>query len=283
MADLLMHPATAAAISRYQSRGGHALMLIGGPGMGKLSLARWLAGRLLGIDPSKLDNQPYFLQLTPSGSLSIDQIRQLQRFLQLKTTGQAKLRRVVIIEDSHTMTLEAQNALLKILEEPPLDSVLILTAQGERNLRPTIYSRVHQIRLQSPSQHLAESFWRAEGHKPADIQKAYLITGGAPGLMHGLLTQADEHPLLKQISEAKSLLAATPYERLARLNELAQKETVEHFLYALKRVITAALHQSSSKGLSAWQSRLKRTLKAEAALATNPNLKLLLTDLFLEL
>ena len=59
---------------------------------------------------------------TEKGSIAIEQIRALISFFQLKVPGKTKIKRVAIIQDADRMGLEAQNALLKALEEPPEDS-----------------------------------------------------------------------------------------------------------------------------------------------------------------
>lgn len=59
--------------------------------------------------------------------------------------------RMVVIEDASVMTHEAQNALLKTLEEPPQEAILILGAPSDANFLPTILSRCQIIHLQNPT------------------------------------------------------------------------------------------------------------------------------------
>jgi DNA polymerase-3 subunit delta' len=91
-------------------------------------------------------NHPDILHLAPSGSMiRIAVIRDLIQRLMIKPHEQGK--RIVIIAGSHTMNPEASNALLKILEEPPENTILILTARQSTDLLPTIVSRCQQIRF----------------------------------------------------------------------------------------------------------------------------------------
>ena len=78
-------------------------------------------------------------------TISIDQIRGLQHQLSLKPYA-AKFKTGIILE-AQRMTIEAQNALLKTLEEPPAHSILILTAPSTKNLLPTTVSRCQIVRL----------------------------------------------------------------------------------------------------------------------------------------
>ncbi len=80
-------------------------------------------------------------------SISIDQIRDLQHQLSLKPY--AADHKIGILPEAQRMTVEAQNALLKTLEEPPAHSVLILTAPSTKQLLPTIVSRCQIVRLEA--------------------------------------------------------------------------------------------------------------------------------------
>ena len=89
---------------------------------------------------------PDVIQLKPSGRLiRIGQIRELCRTLALKPY-EARYR-VVIIYDAQAMNPEAANAFLKMLEEPPDRTLLILTALQASDLLPTIFSRCRHIRF----------------------------------------------------------------------------------------------------------------------------------------
>jgi DNA polymerase III subunit delta' len=92
------------------------------------------------------DCHPDFLRIEPEGKfIRIGQIRELLGILAKKPFE--ALCRVVVISNAHTMNSEAGNALLKVLEEPPASTVLILTASGTAELLPTIVSRCQQIRF----------------------------------------------------------------------------------------------------------------------------------------
>ena len=93
------------------------------------------------------DMHPDVLQLSPSGVFfKIGQIRDLLATLAMKPYEARH--RVVLLNDAHTMTPAAGNALLKILEEPPPQTILVLTAPQASDLLPTIVSRCHHLRFQ---------------------------------------------------------------------------------------------------------------------------------------
>jgi len=101
-------------------------------------------------------NHPDIILVGPSGSfIKIRQIRDLCYTLAMKPY-EARLR-VVIIPDAQTMTASASNALLKVLEEPPDRTILILTAVQTSDLLPTIVSRCQYIRFNPISDTILET------------------------------------------------------------------------------------------------------------------------------
>lgn len=87
---------------------------------------------------------PDLLYFPADSKLGIEQARQIKEHFSFKPY-QAK-GRVVILEDATSLTLEAQNALLKTLEELPEHALFILAAQSEDKLLPTVVSRCQIIR-----------------------------------------------------------------------------------------------------------------------------------------
>lgn len=255
-------------------------MLTGNEGSGKAFVARALAEELL---EQKLENHPYFIVVEPEKkSLTIEQVRELQKTMKLKTTGTGNVRRVAILQDVHTMTTEAQNALLKLLEEPPDDTVLILTAQGDKSLKPTIYSRVQRVHIKP----VPEADVSINGVEQTTIQKNYALSGGDMGLLSALISQSSGHKLVGAIAEAKTIITEPAFKRLAKVDELGKdKERLANLLMALKRISSAALKTSAArqdtKNKTRWARILEQTYLCEELLQTNANTKLLLTELFL--
>lgn len=286
--ELLLHPITQEALLAVVKAQPHALLLRGKSGSGKGYTASLVAADILGCLPQKLNIQPYFLRIPPDGdSIKIDQVRALKQFLQLRTAGPNQTRRVVIIEDIMVMTDEAQNALLKILEEPPQDTVLILTATHSLLVRPTILSRVQVVEILLPPNQQAAAYFESQGFTQDKVKKALAISQGAAGLSWALLNDTD-HPLLEHITVAKEILAANTYERLCRADKLSkERTTVAALLEALNSICMAALHQTAQQNDSnkakRWYKSLAAVDEANQGLARKPSNKLLLTNLFLQL
>lgn len=98
---------------------------------------------------SKLETDPdgHFLA---GDSIKIENIRELEHLLALKPYGSPP--KIALIRDAEKLTFEAQGALLKILEEPPGETIFILTTTDETNLLPTIVSRCQMIHLAPESE-----------------------------------------------------------------------------------------------------------------------------------
>lgn len=282
----VLHPKTQQALQSVAQSGTHAILLTAPQGAGKETAAMDLARKLLQTNPSQ---SAYFSHIQPDGkSITIEQIRALQKFMQLKTTGSMEIRRVAILTDADTMQVEAQNALLKLLEEPPEDTVIILTASRPQQLRPTIHSRVQQLALLSPRKADAMDYFMGQGNKGVDIEKAYLLSNGQMGLMTALLDTSIEHNLTAHIDTAKQLYSLTAFERLSRVDELSKdKDALGGILFACKRICITALEQAAlknqEKAVTSWHKQLGLITKAEESLRFNPNAKLLLTDLFIQM
>lgn len=122
----------------------HSYMFVGPDGIGKCLFAKEFAGLALGNNAS-LENHPDFMLIKPedSKSIKIEQIRYLQEKIAEKPIVSSK--KVYIINEADTMTKEAQNCLLKTLEEPPEYAVIILVLSIENKLLTTIKSRCTKI------------------------------------------------------------------------------------------------------------------------------------------
>ena len=119
----------------------HSYIFSGIKGIGKYTFAKDFAKCIL--EDSMM--QDYY-ELGPDGkSIKVAQIRELQNVINIKPTFSKKS--VYIIDDADLMTIEAQNSLLKILEEPPEYAVIILIVHNERSVLSTVKSRCINIKF----------------------------------------------------------------------------------------------------------------------------------------
>lgn len=127
------------------------------------------------------ESHPDIHRVAPSGAMiKIDRVRELCHSLSMKPYEASV--RVVIVERAGTMNAESSNALLKILEEPPDRTVLILTAAEPGDLLPTIASRCQKLRF-SPVLHqkLASMLRTQHDIPPAEADILAVLAEGSPG------------------------------------------------------------------------------------------------------
>jgi DNA polymerase-3 subunit delta' len=178
------------------SRLHHAYVFVGPDGIGKKTMALALAkaihcaerdydfcGRCVNCARIADGNHPdvRLVELVPGKKeISIEQIRSIERELSYRSfTGK---RKVLIIDPATLMNLSAQNALLKTLEEPPPDSLIILIAANAGGLLPTIRSRCLPLSFVPLQRQEVAAFLEAKyAMKPADAKVFAAMSMGSIG------------------------------------------------------------------------------------------------------
>ena len=286
MNSLLIHPQTKKQIDNYLLNPSHAITLVGPSGSGKHSIAELLAANLLGINIDKLQLQPYFkvISSVEDKAIGIESIRELEHFLSLKVPSKNEIHRVILIEDAETLTIEAQTAFLKTLEEPPTGTIFILTTTHEQALLPTIRSRSPRLIITKPNYNSLLEFFDKKNYADTDIKQALLVSGGLPGLTTALLSQSTDHPLLPATDLAKRILSSSKYQRLLIVDELVKDRTLcLNTLYILQQMAHLSLITATPTNANRWLNILKASYDAQNSINAYNQSKLVLTNLMLQL
>lgn len=182
--------------ARLQSRLPHALLLTGSEGVGKQLLAERTVHALLCESPDEQGNpcgqcaacgwlaagtHPDFLRLQPEETgkaIKVDPVRSLCTALGITSHGGRY--KVAIVSPAEAMNTNAANSLLKTLEEPTANTLLILASAAPGRLLPTVRSRCQQMQVPLPSQQQAIEWLAVQGLEGEAATDSLLLAGGAP-------------------------------------------------------------------------------------------------------
>jgi DNA polymerase-3 subunit delta' len=204
----------------------HALLLVGPSGAGKYTLGKAWAKEVTKSNFALTEIAP-----DEKGTISITTMRALYGQLSSKQKGY----HVVIIQDADSMGIEAQNAFLKLLEEPKEGIIFVLTTSQPQVLLPTIHSRVQQIIVRPVSDDAIRAI----------VQAAAKLSQTAANMLQDE-TYATQQKQSMQL--AKQLLGTTTYEQLLITSKLTTDKTLAtHTLEALQRMLLLQLAKATSK------------------------------------
>ena len=209
--DLIGHAETARRlVAAGQRAPAHAYLLHGPEGIGKRAIADAFAAFLL-CEQAEQDACGTCRQCTRTHAgthpdlhlvareedrrdVRIEQVRALVRWLTLRPM--MAVRKVAVVDGAHLLNEQAQNALLKTLEEPPGASVVVLVATRTSQLLPTVRSRCQAIGVAPLSRPDIERALRARG---VAAEEAVVVAAQAEGSLGRALTLVGpEHGALRR-------------------------------------------------------------------------------------
>ncbi len=264
-------------------RPAHAYLFVGPGNVGKATVARLFAARLLcGPDDAGCVRRviggahPDVTLVEPEGrtAVTVDQAR-----LTVAQASRAPLeadRKVFLFEEAGLMNDEAANALLKTLEEPSRSTVFVLVAESEDDLPATIGSRCRTVFFGRVAEEEIVDALVASGLDRDQAENASRISGGRPGLVFALATRpevaeyrrvwlsvplrlsespGDAYRLADEVMAAAGPLLSALKERhdgeVAALGEAAGRAVKERHEREVKRA-TSALFVTGLEILASW-------------------------------
>ena len=219
-------------------------------------------------------------------NLKIEQIFQLQADISLRPVEADK--KVYIIDDAHTLTRDAANCLLKTLEEPPLDSLLILITANPSVLLSTVLSRCQKIKFKSlPRQEVMRRL-QEEGALASD--SAHFLADFAGGSL-GLAQVFLEKGILEKKAELDEFIEGMPQEDITAVLARAQtygrdKEQAKIWLDLLLYTCAQRYHSICAlpePSTERYEEIIELILRAKKDLTVNVNLQLALENIFLRM
>ncbi len=279
----LLHSDTAKQLTSFINNPNHALLITGAKGSGKSYSTQWVAAQILSITPEKLNDYPYALFIRPDekNGIKIDKIREIDHFISRKVPKtKTSISRIIVIDDADLMNIASQNALLKNLEEPPQDTLFLMTATNNEKLLATIKSRTTLVRIIKPDPTDLTSFLQKTNLDHKLITQIINVSDGSLATAQEIARDSENHPLIKSAKLARELLSGNRYTRLAKVNELSKdKDLVINTLQIIQNMAQISLKSATDEQAKRWHQVLLATYTAKEYLLDNTNLKLTLVYL----
>lgn len=303
----------------------HSLLLTGSRGIGKLGFAKQLARSLL-CERAQASNacacgvcascswfgsaiHPDFMLLTPDDTtgveaeksregqskagqtITIARIRELNEFVSV--APQRDIGKVVVIYPAETLNLNAANALLKTLEEPPPAVFFVLVSHNPYRLPATLSSRCQHIRLPAPEKDAASAWLTQQGAHQAELGLAQASYAPLRAAELDADYWKDREILLRHLTQSPfaPLEAAAAMQRVdpGRVLDWLQKWIYDLILFKLAGKIRYHLDrrptfEASAKSLSVREGlRHYRDLSGMRAIINHPlNSRLLIEEIMLK-
>ncbi|MEM9584183.1 MAG: DNA polymerase III subunit delta' [Pseudomonadota bacterium] len=179
--------------------------------------------------------------------IAVDEVRKLKSFFALSNPDGG--RRVVIVDAADEMNVSAANALLKVLEEPPADCILLLVAHQPSRLLPTIRSRCRELRCtQLSAEHMAQALNAAGANAKQHAVALSELSGGSVGEALRLLN-LDGLTLYKELMDVIDTFPRLDRPSALKFAEKAAARGADGRLDLMLRLFDLALSRLSRAGL----------------------------------
>lgn len=217
----------------------HGFIFYGPEMVGKFTSAKSLAGFFEKKDWDYVGilEDAYFIAPDEKGTIGIDAVREIKNFVYKKPNFSRY--RIVVINEAERMTETAENALLKVAEEPPESSLIILIVREPELLSATLRSRFQKIYFGESDVNKLEEYLKKEMKFPVgDAKKLAKLSGGKAGLAIRLKT---DEKFKARMEVAIKYIESTPQGRTDLIKKLNDDESwdIERFLDDLALALVA--------------------------------------------
>lgn len=228
--DLALSPRTRQLLDAYGAHPKQGILLAGEKGMGLGTTAQALAASITTHSSNVMLVSP-----DEKGSISIERVRALY----VETRSVRSEHFVIIIDDAESMSHDAQNSFLKLLEEPVENVYFVLTAHEPQALLATILSRVQTIEISKISPTASESLLRAHHVTAATaLQQMLFIASGRPAELVRLADDKEHFEAeAKFVRLARDFLTAGIHERLVLVSQVSGREDALELVATIASVL----------------------------------------------
>lgn len=242
---LRFHNSTEAFISQFIAAPPQAQLISGPKGIGLHTLAKHVVSQsgtlLTTVSPVRKTSSSL-------PTISVEQIRQLYEQARTRLDGP----HFIIIDDADTMNHVAQNALLKLLEEPNDTIHFILTSHSVEKLLPTIRSRVRHFVVPPISQLASSKLLTSKGvTDELAVRRLLFIASGLPAELSRMAdSPSDFKALSDRAATARAFVEGTNYQRMVVISTLKDDragaiELIELILLLLRNALSSSNRRST--------------------------------------
>jgi DNA polymerase-3 subunit delta' len=268
----------------------HAYLFSGPEHIGKFTVAVDFSKKIIGeareVEPDLIIIRPEIEEKegrVRKKAIDVETVRELQR--RLSMTPERKYK-IAIIDEAELLNIQAQNALLKTLEEPPKNVIIFLVAQNQEKMLPTIISRCVVKKFTPVS---TEEISKIIPVADKDAEEIIFWSLGRPGLAMSYINDKKELDAAREtLADLKKVISSNMAERFS-LAETWSKDTVilaeklSFWMVMLRHSIVSQkdyLTLSPQKTLGVMD---KISGMLEALKNTNANARLMLENVMLEI
>ncbi len=247
----------------------HAMLFSGLAGLGKSVLAENFSVCLAASPLNRL----WIVPEEGSDAIKIDQIRHLHSFIE--NTSLYGEKKIVLIRMAEQMNIAASNALLKMLEEPQGDSLLILLTENFESLLPTIVSRCQRLHFSTPSNEEGMSWLASQGQDQSRAELGLSLALGAPLRALEILEAGQDRDFEKFRQDIMAYFSNR--KTLVDVSLAWEKYSLPMLLHFLQLIVHSLLKRSElvQNNLFAIYARVLAAKRAiQAKVAINPMLAL---------
>lgn len=270
----------------------HALLIQGAAGIGLGGVSESIAAYRLCMQPTDFrcgtckscqlldsNTHPDLMTIDTTGKaevVKVDQIREAVDFL--SQTPQISAWKLVVISEAHRMNHNAANALLKVLEEPPGNSLLLLVTDRPQLLLPTVRSRCRNLSVASPSLSQTRAYCLQNGVDEGQLEALLPLLGRRPMEICGWVKEnrlADWQALQQGLEKLVDGDIAT-----AKLTDSLKDISLANVLEWMMKMAATQARKTPGKSASNWLAVYERLSMArqDVERGGNPNRQLLLDE-----
>lgn len=272
--SLVIHPNLRPTLNAYAERLPHALLLWGDDGVGLQTIAKQLAGKHLFLEVFPKNAKG---EVDAAGTISVEAVRTLYEQTRAKRTT----RTIILIDNVDKMSHGAQNAFLKLLEEPGANVHFLLTTHNLSKLLPTIHSRLQQLHIPRVSDEQTQKLLdELDIHDETKRRQFDFIAAGLPAELHHLADDAEYFTKkATSVLDAREFLTGDQFQQLLIVQKYQSNR--EATLALIDSAITITRRSVSAKAQPQLIERIEQLLSLREKIVANQSIKLQLAHFVL--